>query len=160
MERSAFPSEFSLATLPRACLCGVAAESLVLFKQEAGIPGPPLLVHDCSRCVEGAVWDAGIDLHREPLCACSSSPRTFWSIWPATQASGSLAIRMTSVPLGPGYANLGALLLELGLPYDSEDGRAYRRLSRRPWVPPRTKPPQSLLLHCRLWCRVATSGCS
>jgi ribonucleoside-diphosphate reductase alpha chain len=28
-------------------------------------------------------------------------------------------------PLGLGYANLGALLLELGLPYDSEDGRAY-----------------------------------
>jgi ribonucleoside-diphosphate reductase alpha chain len=28
-------------------------------------------------------------------------------------------------PLGLGYANLGALLLELGLPYDSEDGRNY-----------------------------------
>ena len=28
-------------------------------------------------------------------------------------------------PLGLGYANLGALLLELGLPYDSDEGRAY-----------------------------------
>lgn len=28
-------------------------------------------------------------------------------------------------PLGLGYSNLGALLMSLGLPYDSEDGRAY-----------------------------------
>jgi len=28
-------------------------------------------------------------------------------------------------PLGLGYANLGALLLELGMPYDSEEGRNY-----------------------------------
>src|SRR5262249_41106423 len=28
-------------------------------------------------------------------------------------------------PLGLGYANLGALLMARGLPYDSEDGRAY-----------------------------------
>jgi len=28
-------------------------------------------------------------------------------------------------PLGLGYANLGALLMRLGLPYDSDDGRAY-----------------------------------
>jgi len=30
-------------------------------------------------------------------------------------------------PLGLGYANLGALLMSLGLPYDSEDGRAMAR---------------------------------
>ena len=28
-------------------------------------------------------------------------------------------------PLGLGYANLGALLMSRGLPYDSDDGRAY-----------------------------------
>jgi hypothetical protein len=31
---------------------------------------------------------------------------------------------MTFRPLGLGYANLGALLMNLGLPYDSEDGRS------------------------------------
>ena len=28
-------------------------------------------------------------------------------------------------PLGLGYANLGALLMARGLPYDSDEGRAY-----------------------------------
>ncbi len=31
----------------------------------------------------------------------------------------------SSVPLGLGYANLGALLMSRGLPYDSDEGRAY-----------------------------------
>ena len=33
-------------------------------------------------------------------------------------------------PLGLGYANLGALIMSLGLPYDSDGGRASPRPSR------------------------------
>ena len=33
--------------------------------------------------------------------------------------------------IGLGYTNLGALLMALGLPYDSDEGRAGRRRSRR-----------------------------
>ena len=33
--------------------------------------------------------------------------------------------------LGLGYANLGALLMALGLPYDSDAGRALRRRHHR-----------------------------
>src|SRR5690606_41829555 len=40
-----------------------------------------------------------------------------------TEAIGEMSRRFRQ--LGLGYANLGALLMALGLPYDSDEGRAY-----------------------------------
>ena len=47
------------------------------------------------------------------------------SATPSTRRSGSATTRMRFRPLGLGYANLGALLMSRGLPYDSAAARAY-----------------------------------
>ena len=57
-------------------------------------------------------------------CGCSSSPRRSWSTTPATPPSEICRNSHDFRPLGLGYANLGALLMSLGLPYDSDAGRA------------------------------------
>ena len=59
-----------------------------------------------------------------PRWARSSSPRRSWS---TTRATRRRAIEKNSHdyrPLGLGYANLGALLMSRGLPYDCDAGRA------------------------------------
>ena len=43
----------------------------------------------------------------------------------AAPATGGLPETPRFRQLGLGYANLGALLMALGLPYDSDAGRAY-----------------------------------
>ena len=47
------------------------------------------------------------------------------STTPSTRRSGSAPNSHAFRPLGLGYANLGALLMSRGLPYDSDPGRAY-----------------------------------
>ncbi len=53
------------------------------------------------------------------------SAQKIWSTTPAIIPSASRAIRTTIARSGLGYANLGALLMSLALPYDSDGGRDF-----------------------------------
>ena len=59
-----------------------------------------------------------------PSRSCSP-PRRSWSAAPTTRPSAIGETSRAFRQLGLGYANLGALLMALGLPYDSDDGRAW-----------------------------------
>lgn len=84
--------------------CNLGSLNLMKFRDEAGNFQTETFKH----AVEIAI------LAQEILVDNSSYPT-------AAIAQNSHDYR----PLGLGYANLGALLMSLGLPYDSEEGRAY-----------------------------------
>jgi ribonucleoside-diphosphate reductase alpha chain len=84
--------------------CNLASLNLLKFLQEDGT----FDVEAFRRAVSISIWA------QEIIVGNSSYP---------TQqiADNTIAMRQ----LGLGYANLGALLMSLGLPYDSDEGRAY-----------------------------------
>jgi ribonucleoside-diphosphate reductase alpha chain len=76
--------------------------------------------------------DDTFDAERSPRPSSSSSPR--WTSRSASPTSRPRPIGDTTRAyrqLGIGYANLGALLMATGLPYDSDGGRALAARSPR-----------------------------
>ena len=55
----------------------------------------------------------------------SSRPRRSWSATPTTRPPSIAETSRSFRQLGLGYANLGAMLMALGLPYDTGEGRAW-----------------------------------
>ena len=84
--------------------CNLASLNLMRFVDEDG----RFLVEDFRRAVSVTIWA------QEIIVGNSSYP---------TEKIGRNAKAFRQ--LGLGYANLGALLMSLGLPYDSDEGRAY-----------------------------------
>ena len=84
--------------------CNLASLNLMKFIDEDGI----FDVESFRRAVTITIWA------QEIIVGNSSYPTE--KIWKNTEAMRQL---------GLGYANLGALLMSLGLPYDSDEGRAY-----------------------------------
>ena len=71
-------------------------------------------------------------LKRSGTPSTSPSPRRkFWWITPAIRRRQIAENSHNFRPLGLGYANLGALLMSLALPYDSDGGRDYGRRDHR-----------------------------
>ncbi len=112
----------------------------------------------CSSTTRPATWPASTcssTLRRRehsisrPIATPSPSSSRPWRSWSTTPAIPTEAIARNSHdyrPLGLGYANLGALLMAFGLPYDSAAGRdlaaasppscADRLICSRPSSPP------------------------
>jgi len=84
--------------------CNLASLNLMRFMEEDGA----FDLESFRRAVSVTIWA------QEIIVGNSSYPTP-------KIAANTIAMRQ----LGLGYANLGALLMSLGLPYDSEDGRAY-----------------------------------
>ena len=72
----------------------------------------------------------GFDIEGFRPCGADrpSQPRRSSSATPTTPPRGSATTPGTSANSGLGYANLGALLMTLGMPYDSAQGASRRRL--------------------------------
>ena len=71
---------------------------------------------------------AGTLRHRRPIATPSTSSSPRWRSSSTTPATPPRSIARNSHdyrPLGLGYANLGALLMAFGLPYDSDAGRDF-----------------------------------
>lgn len=84
--------------------CNLASVNLMKFRKEDGEFDPDDFVHACSLTI----------LAQEIIVDNASYP---------TEQIAENSYRFR--PLGLGYANLGALLMARGLPYDSRAGRAY-----------------------------------
>ena len=83
---------------------------------------------------DGVVRRRGLPPRR---AASSSSRRRSWSTSRATRRRTSRKNSHDYRPLGLGYANLGTLLMLLGIPYDSRRGPRDRRRAHRDHVRPR-----------------------
>ena len=84
--------------------CNLASLNLMKFIDEDGV----FDIESFRRAVSVTIWA------QEIIVGNSSYPTT-------KIAENTIAMRQ----LGLGYANLGALLMSLGLPYDSDEGRAH-----------------------------------
>ena len=97
----------------------------------------------CTSTTRRATWPAStcckfldddgtfdVEASSTPSRSCSP-PRRSWSATPTTRPSPIGETTRQFRQLGLGYANLGALLMALGLPYDSDEGRALGRGDHR-----------------------------
>ena len=75
--------------------------------------------------------DFDVEAFKHAVDVVDARRRRSSSTTPATRPSGSPRTRCDYRPLGLGYANLGALLMAGGLPYDSDEGRAYAARDHR-----------------------------
>ena len=97
----------------------------------------PLLASTCTSTTRRATWRAQpVEVLRRRRHASTSKPssprsrscsprRRSSSATPTTRPRRSPRTRRKFRQLGLGYANLGALLMAQGMPYDSDDGRAW-----------------------------------
>lgn len=84
--------------------CNLASLNLMKFREDAGDFDLHGFMHACEISILAQEIIVGFSSYPTPEIAVNSQDYR---------------------PLGLGYANLGALLMAQGLPYDSDDGRAY-----------------------------------